>query len=135
MNKCGVRRKRGIIKIGGIGRLLLVLLGHISTKTSSFNINLKTMAVDKATMKVLSPLIVEFIGTFFLVMTIGLVVGEGSKGLAIPGALAPFAIGCVLMIMIFSGGHVSGAHFNPAVTFSIFLSGKFQLLTSFFDLV
>jgi aquaporin Z len=54
---------------------------------------------------------VEFIGTFFLVLTIG------CTGLAAaPGVIAPLAIGAVLMAMIYAGGHISGAHYNPAVT-------------------
>lgn len=61
--------------------------------------------------------IVEFIGTFFLVLTVGLAVNSGS-------ALAPVAIGSVLMVMIFAGGHVSGGHFNPAVTLAVWMRGK-----------
>ena len=63
--------------------------------------------------------IVEFIGTFFLVFTIGNVVVE-------PGAgnLAPLAIGVMLMVMIYAGGHISGGHYNPAVTLAVFLRGK-----------
>jgi aquaporin Z len=52
---------------------------------------------------------VELIGTFFLVFTVGVSVIAGS-------ALAPLAIGAVLMVMIYAGGHVSGGHYNPAVT-------------------
>lgn len=63
--------------------------------------------------------LVEFIGTFFLVLTIGCVVLGGSAG-----ALAPVAIGSVLMVMIYAGGHISGAHYNPAVTLAVFLRGK-----------
>jgi len=63
--------------------------------------------------------IAEFIGTFFLVLTIGCtVVGNGA------GALAPLAIGSALMVMIFAGGHISGGHFNPAVTLGVWLRGK-----------
>ncbi len=38
--------------------------------------------------------------------------------------LAPIAIGSILMVMIFAGGHVSGGHFNPAVTLAAFLRGR-----------
>jgi aquaporin Z len=63
--------------------------------------------------------LVEFIGTFFLVFTVGAtVIAPGA------GPLAPLAIGAVLMVMIFAGGHVSGGHFNPAVTFSVWLRGR-----------
>ncbi|HEY9248515.1 MAG TPA: aquaporin [Rariglobus sp.] len=61
--------------------------------------------------------IVEFIGTFFLVFTVGMAVHSGSP-------LAPLAIGASLMVMIFAGGHVSGGHFNPAVTLAVWLRGK-----------
>lgn len=58
----------------------------------------------------------EFIGTFFLVLTIGLTVISGS-------ALAPLAIGSALMVMVYMGGHVSGAHYNPAVSVALVVSG------------
>jgi len=61
--------------------------------------------------------LVEFIGTFFLVLTVGAAVRSGAT-------LAPLAIGAVLMVMIFAGGHVSGGHFNPAVTLAVWLRGK-----------
>ena len=63
--------------------------------------------------------IVEFIGTLFLVLTIGLTVIEPGAG-----AMAPLAIGSVLMVMIFAGGHISGAHYNPAVTLSVWMRGR-----------
>jgi aquaporin Z len=56
----------------------------------------------------------ELIGTFFLVLTVGMVSGE----------LAPLAIGGVLMVMIYAGGHISGGHYNPAVTLAAFVRGR-----------
>ena len=40
------------------------------------------------------------------------------------GVLGPVAIGSVLMVMIFAGGHISGAHYNPAVTLGVTMRGK-----------
>jgi aquaporin Z len=61
----------------------------------------------------------ELIGTFFLVLTIGgTVIGSG------PTSIPPLAIGAVLMVMIFAGGHVSGGHYNPAVTLGVWLRGR-----------
>lgn len=65
--------------------------------------------------------VVEFIGTFFLVLTIGCVVIGGGEAI---GHMAPVAIGSALMVMIFAGGHISGGHFNPAVTLGVFMRGK-----------
>src|SRR6478736_4905187 len=55
--------------------------------------------------------ITEFIGTFFLVLVVAL------TGNAL-------AIGATLMVMIFAGGHISGAHYNPAVTLAVWIRGK-----------
>lgn len=60
---------------------------------------------------------VEFIGTFFLTLTIGCVSLNSSAG-----ALAPVAIASVLVAMIYMGGPTSGAHYNPSVTFAILLN-------------
>merc|ERR1712232_515786 len=65
--------------------------------------------------EMLSKLTSEFLGTFFLVLTVGLNILGGSPA----GA---FSIAAALMCMIFALGDVSGAHFNPAVTFAILLS-------------
>jgi aquaporin Z len=63
-------------------------------------------------------LITEFIGTFFLVIAVTTCV------LGDVGNLAPIGIGAMLMVMVFAGGHISGAHYNPAVTLAVFLRGK-----------
>ena len=59
----------------------------------------------------------EFIGAFFLVLTIGLTVLSETP-------LAPLAIGSSLMVMVYMGGHVSGGHYNPAVSLAVLLRGK-----------
>jgi len=61
----------------------------------------------------------EFIGTFFLILTIGCTVLAGGGGV-----IPPLAIGSALMVMIFAGGHISGAHYNPAVTLGALLRGR-----------
>jgi aquaporin Z len=61
--------------------------------------------------------VTEFLGTFFLVLTIGLAVLGGTP-------LAPLAIGASLMVMVYMGGHVSGGHYNPAVTLAVVMRGK-----------
>ena len=55
----------------------------------------------------------ELVGTFFLVLVIGL---TGN----------PIAIGCILMTMVYMGGHISGAHYNPAVTLAILMRKKIE---------
>jgi aquaporin Z len=63
--------------------------------------------------------VMEFIGTFFLVLTIGMSVIAGGSGV-----IPPLAIGSVLMVMIFAGGHISGGHYNPAVTLGVWMRGR-----------
>jgi len=62
--------------------------------------------------------VVEFVGTFFLLMAITMAVSGGL------GHFAPLAIGTMLMVMVFAGGHISGAHYNPAVSVAVYLRGK-----------
>jgi aquaporin Z len=81
-------------------------------------------------------LVVEFIGTFFLFLTIGMValpaaipprtVNEDTPSIleAVQAITPPLAIGSVLMVMVFAGGHISGAHYNPAVTLAVWLRGR-----------
>jgi len=59
----------------------------------------------------------EFIGTFFLVFTVCLSVRQDA-------VLAPLAIGIVLAAMVYAGGHISGGHYNPAVTLAVYLRGR-----------
>lgn len=61
----------------------------------------------------------ELIGTYFLVLTIGLTVLGGTP-------FAPLAIGSALMVMVYMGGHISGAHYNPAVSVAILMRGKME---------
>ena len=61
-------------------------------------------------------LVVEFVGMFLFMFTVGMATNKAGAG-----AFAPLAIGSVLMVMVFAGGHVSGGHFNPAVSTAVFL--------------
>ena len=63
--------------------------------------------------------LVEFIGMFLFVLTVGMMVIDPGSG-----SLAPLAIGSVLMVMVYAGGHVSGGHYNPAVTLAVWLRGR-----------
>jgi aquaporin Z len=64
--------------------------------------------------------VVEAIGTFFLVFTVGAAAGSGSP-------FAPLGIGAVLMVMIYAGGHLSGGHYNPAVTLAVLVRRRIGL--------
>ncbi|HEY0388242.1 MAG TPA: aquaporin [Gaiellales bacterium] len=64
-------------------------------------------------------LVVEFIGMFIFMFTVGMVTNKAGAG-----ALAPLAIGAVLMVMVFAGGHVSGGHYNPAVSTAVLVRGR-----------
>jgi aquaporin Z len=66
--------------------------------------------------------IVEFIGTFFLVLVVGMAVIKPDLG-----DFAPLAIGVTLMVMIYAGGHISGGHFNPAVTLAVTVRGRCKI--------
>jgi aquaporin Z len=66
--------------------------------------------------------VVEFIGTFFLVLTVGCSVILSSD--ASRGIIPPLAIGSALMVMVYAGGHLSGGHYNPAVTLAASVRGR-----------
>jgi aquaporin Z len=63
--------------------------------------------------------ITEFIGTFFLLLTIGCCVIIGGAGV-----IAPLAIGSILTVMVYAGGHISGGHYNPAITLGVWIRGR-----------
>lgn len=65
----------------------------------------------------MNKLIVEFIGTFFLVQAVG-------HAVLMKSPLAGIVVGLTLMVMVYAGGHISGAHYNPAVTLAVWLRGK-----------
>lgn len=64
--------------------------------------------------------IVEFVGTFLFLLVIGLCAIEPGGA----GAMAPLAIGTILMVMVYAGGYISGGHYNPAVTLGVWMRGK-----------
>jgi aquaporin Z len=64
-------------------------------------------------------LIVEFVGMFMFAFTVGTATNKAGAGI-----LAPLAIGGALMVLVFAGGHISGGHFNPAVSAGVFLRGR-----------
>ncbi len=61
---------------------------------------------------------IEFIGTFFLMLTVAMVTLLPGNGV-----ISALAIGLILMIMVYSGGFISGGHYNPAVSFAATLRG------------
>lgn len=64
-------------------------------------------------MTVRAKLLTELVGSFVFMTVIALASGIGQ--------LAPLAIGLALCAMVYMGGHVSGAHYNPAVSFAMLL--------------
>jgi aquaporin Z len=64
----------------------------------------------------------EFVGTFIFLFAISLAVASGSP-------IAPIAIGGALMCMVYMGGHISGAHYNPAVSLAVLLNKKISIGT------
>jgi aquaporin Z len=75
--------------------------------------NLKIYLCNELKKNQMKNYLTELIGTFFLVLVIGL---TGN----------PIAIGSILMVMVYMGGHISGAHYNPAVTLAILIRKKIE---------
>ena len=69
-------------------------------------------------MECLKKCLVELIGTFFLVFTVGSMVLMAGEGV-----IPALAIGFVLMVMVYAGGHISGGHYNPAVSLAAAIRG------------
>jgi aquaporin Z len=88
-------------------------------KSQQSLVDLQQTSQDNSIKPSMNKYVTEFIGTFFLVLTIGCTVIPSAVGV-----IPPLAIGAALMVMIFAGGHVSGAHYNPAVTLAVFIRGR-----------
>lgn len=71
--------------------------------------------------KAFAPFASEFAGTFLLCFTVGMCASIDATSV---GTFAPLAIGSALMVSVYMGGHISGAHHNPAVTLAVYLAGK-----------
>lgn len=65
----------------------------------------------------MSKYLTEFVGTFLFVLIIGMTVVGKTE-------FAPLAIGTALMVMVYMGGHISGGHYNPAVSVAVLLRGR-----------
>jgi aquaporin Z len=80
----------------------------------------KEYSYDSVLHKV-APYVIEYIGTFFLVLQVTLAVfGAGAD----PFGSAGLGIGTMLAVMVYMGGHISGGHYNPAVTLGCLLSSQ-----------
>lgn len=67
--------------------------------------------------RTLDTYVVEALGTFGLVLTVGVGLCRGTP-------FAALGIGAVLMALIYAGGHRTGAHFNPAITLAAAMWGR-----------
>jgi aquaporin Z len=73
-------------------------------------------AITQLARELVRSYLTEFVGTTLFVLSIGLVVVMGHP-------LAPLAIGSALMVMVYMGGHISGGHYNPAVSLAAMMAG------------
>ena len=103
------------LKISQLHQMKVLVLYKESASFGGYLVLSANLIGERMTKK----LVVEFIGTFFLVLTVGLSVLAGNGGV-----IPPLAIGATLMVMIYAGGHISGAHYNPAVTLAVYIRGK-----------
>jgi len=62
----------------------------------------------------------EFIGAFFLTFAVGMAALTGS-------VFVPLAAGATLMVMVYAGGHISGGHYNPAVTIAALVRRRIDI--------
>ena len=95
------------------------MLSYCTIARKSARLSDFQQANPTAVTTVMKKYLTEFIGTFFLVLTIGCTVVPGAAGV-----IAPLAIGSALMVMVYAGGHISGGHYNPAVTLAVWLRGR-----------
>ena len=121
------RRCSGVMLLTGSGGsgspFLMRRVGYWDRSTSEvyqrFDLLRLESALTKGGRSIMNKYLTEFIGTFFLVLTIGCsVIGGG------PSVVPPLAIGAILMVMVYAGGHVSGGHYNPAVTLGLWMRGR-----------
>jgi aquaporin Z len=103
--------------IPGKGNYLIIILNFQNQNIIPPNLNQNKMATNPDNAGSFRKYVVEFIGTFFLVIAICMTVIGGL------GNLAPIAIGTMLMVMIYAGGPISGGHYNPAVSLAAYLRG------------
>eukprot|EP00931_Biecheleriopsis_adriatica_P005668 TRINITY_DN10715_c0_g1_i3.p1 TRINITY_DN10715_c0_g1~~TRINITY_DN10715_c0_g1_i3.p1 ORF type:complete len:1024 (-),score=232.19 TRINITY_DN10715_c0_g1_i3:62-3133(-) len=108
----GVETAPAQTSAGGFGIAMAVVLGCA--------LGLFTMEKCAKSIEAKAALIAEFVGTFALVFTVGCCVITGD------GLWNATAIACVLMVMVYATGPISGGHLNPAVTLTLAMTGKFD---------
>lgn len=87
------------------------------------------------TVEIRKKLLAEFIGTFFLIFagTGAIVVDSITNQLSHLGVCITF--GLTVMVLIYAFGHISGAHFNPAVTISFLILGEVNKKEAFYYII
>jgi aquaporin Z len=76
------------------------------------------MACSGSPLLTMNKYITEFIGTFFWSLTLVLAANNGA------GNMAPLAVGAALMVMVYAGEHISGGHYNPAMTLALLMRNR-----------